>query len=91
MLTIKLDTSTYNLVLLNDLARMFIIQLVVQVLFFLRNDNLELFSPVFIENTLFILLGIFVYWLVFNNIITFTNKDTKENTMDTYYQSVYSL
>ena len=91
MFTIQLDTSTYNLVLLNDLARMFIIQVVVQVLFFLRHDNLEIFSSVFIENTLFILLGIIVYWLVFNNIITITNKGGEEPSLDTYYQSVYTL
>ena len=91
MFTIQLDTSTYNLVLLNDLARMFIIQVVVQVLFFLRHDDLEIFSSMFIENTLFILLGIIVYWLVFNNIISFTNKKDKEPSLDTYYQSVYTL
>ena len=91
MFTIQLDTSTYNIVLLNDLARMFIIQLVAQVLFFLRYDNLELFSMVFIESTLFILLGILVYWLIFNNIITFTTTDTKDKSLDTYYQSVYTL
>ena len=91
MFTIQLDTSTYNIVLLNDLARMFIIQLVAQVLFFLRYDNLELFSMVFIESTLFILLGIIVYWLVFNNIITFTTTDAKDTSLDTYYQSVYTL
>jgi len=91
MFTIKLDTSTYNIVLLNDLARMFVIQLVAQVLFFLRYDNLELFSMVFIESTLFILLGLVVYWLVFNNIITFTAEDTKDKSLDTYYQSVYTL
>ena len=56
MFTIELDTSHYNLLILNDLARMFIIQLVVQVLFFLRHDNLELFSVKFFEVTLFILL-----------------------------------
>jgi len=91
MFTVKLDTSTYNIVLLNDLARMFVIQLVAQVLFFLRYDNLELFSMVFIESTLFILLGLVVYWLVFNNIITFTAEDTKDKPLDTYYQSVYTL
>jgi len=91
MFTIQLDTSTYNLVLLNDLTRMFIIQVVVQVLFFLRHDNLEIFSPVFIETTLFILLGILVYWLVFNNIITITNKEDNEPSLDTYYQGTYVL
>ena len=68
---IKLDISDYNLLALNDIARMFIIQFVVQILFFLRNDKVELFSIVFIENTLFILVGVFIYWIIFNNVILF--------------------
>jgi len=92
MFTINLDIDNYNLLVINDLIRMFIIQLVVQVLFFLRHDKVELFSKVFIENTLFILLGIFIYWLLFNNILTFTNKETDTDTdLNTYYQSIYSL
>jgi hypothetical protein len=63
--------------------------LVVQVLFFLRHDKLELFSMVFIENTVFILLGIVVYWIIFNNVIVFTNKDKPELT--DYYQNIYNM
>ena len=91
MFTIELDTSHYNLLILNDLARMFIIQIGVQVLFFLRHDNLELFSVKFFEVTLFILLGLLVYWIVFNNIITFTTKEEKDPSLDKYYQNVYTL
>ena len=87
---IKLDISDYNLLALNDIARMFIIQFVVQILFFLKNDKVELFSIVFIENTLFILVGVFIYWIVFNNVILFTNKDTEKVTMDNYYQKIYT-
>ena len=97
MFTINLDIDNYNLLVINDLIRMFIIQLVVQVLFFLRHDKVELFSKVFIENTLFILLGIFIYWLFFNNILTFTNKgedkdkDKDDHDLSNYYQNIYSL
>ena len=87
---IKLDISDYNLLALNDIARMFIIQFVVQILFFLKNDKVELFSIVFIENTLFILVGVFIYWIVFNNVILFTNIDTEKVTMDNYYQKIYT-
>lgn len=87
---IKLDISDYNLLALNDIARMFIIQFVVQILFFLKNDKVELFSIVFIENTLFILVGVFIYWIVFNNVILFTNKDTEKVTTDNYYQKIYT-
>ena len=91
MFTIQLDTDNYNILIINDLIRMFIIQMVVQVLFFIRHDNLELFSSLFIENTLFILVGIISYWLVFNNIVLFTNNKDKENKLEDYYQNVYSL
>ncbi len=86
-LTIKLDISDYNILVLNDFMRLFIIQLVSQVLFKLNNNSVELFSKVFIETTLFILLGVLVYWLIFNYIVIFTNKD--KNMIDDYYQSNY--
>ena len=90
--TIKLDTDNYNLLVINDLMRMFVIQFVVQILFFLRNDKIELFSTIFIENTLFTLLGLLVYWLVFNNIILFTNKKIDDSSISNqFYQNVYSL
>ena len=94
MFTINLDIDNYNLLVINDLMRMFIIQLVVQILFFLRHDKVELFSTVFIENTLFILLGIIIYWLLFNNILIFTNEEKNKdnnNDLSNYYQNIYSL
>jgi len=90
MFAINIDIDDYNILVINDVMRMFIIQLVVQVLFFLRNDKVELFSMVFIENTLFLLLGVIIYWLVFNNLIIFTNKGDKAD-VNNYYQKVYSL
>ena len=89
MFEIEIDTSKYNLVALNDTLRMLVIQVVVQVLFVLRNPEVELLSNIFIENTLFILLGVMVYWLVFNHIIHFKIKDSK-NEIKNHYQSVYS-
>jgi hypothetical protein len=92
MFTINLDVSEYDLLVINDLMRMFIIQLVVQVLYFLRHDKVELFSTVFLESTLFILLGIIIYWLLFNNILIFTNDKNKDKSdLGNYYQNVYSL
>ena len=92
MFSIQLDMDDYNLVALNDIMRMFIIQLVVQVLFVLRNDKVELFSTVFLENTLFIMLGVLIYWIVFNNVIVFTNKEGQDTTtLNDYYQNIYSL
>ena len=91
MYNINLNISNYHLLALNDIVRMFIIQVISQSLFYLRNGNIELFSTVFIENTLFILLGVFIYWIVFNNVLVFTNKDKEHNKLDNYYQNVYTL
>ena len=89
---IKLDINDYSLLALNDMVRMAIIQIVVQILFFLRHDNVELFSAVFLENTLFIVMGIFIYWIIFNNLVIFTNKtDDKKLDINDYYQNVYNL
>ena len=93
--TIDLNISDYHLMVFNDLMRMFVMQMVVQVLFFLRHDGIELFSSLFIENTLFILLGLIVYWCVFNNIFVVTNKkegsnSEKDRAIDNFYQSNYN-
>ena len=63
---IKLDISDYNILVLNDVMRMFIIQLVVQILFVLRHDDVELFSNVFLENTLFWLVISFFLFRLFD-------------------------
>ena len=86
---IEIDTSRYNLVALNDTLRMLVIQVVTQVLFVLRNPGVELLSNIFIENTLFIILGVMLYWLVFNHIIHFKGKDEPSN-LDNHYQTIYT-
>ena len=84
---IELDTSEYNLIALNDVLRMLVIQVVVQILFVMKNTDVELCSQVFIENTLFILAGTMVYWLVFKHIINFTVKDNDDRHI--HYQEIY--
>jgi len=83
---INLNLSDYNVIALNDTLRMLVIQIVVQILFVLRNPEIEFFSNIFIENTLFIILGVMVYWLIFNNIITFKNDKLNE----IYFQKIYT-
>ena len=82
---IELDIDDNALIMINDLSRMFIMQVVVQSLFYLRHDSTELLSDIFIENLLFILLGLFVYWFVFNRLVTFDNGNKDEH--DNYHQS----
>ena len=84
---IELDTSEYNLTALNDTLRMLVIQVVVQILFVMRNNDVELCSQVFIENTLFILAGTMIYWLVFKHIINFTVKGNDDKHI--HYQEIY--
>ena len=87
---IHLDISDYQLKILNDIMRMFILQMAVQVFMYLRHDGIELFSQTFIENTLFILLGLFVYWMIFNNLIVVSNKPDESIQLSNYYQSSYN-
>tara|TARA_B100001121_G_C18588380_1_gene573352 strand:+ start:374 stop:652 length:279 start_codon:yes stop_codon:yes gene_type:complete len=87
IIEIELDTSEYNLTALNDVLRMLVIQLVVQILFVMKNNEIELCSQVFIENTLFILAGTMVYWLVFKHIINFTVKENDDKHI--HYQEIY--
>lgn len=84
----NLDLSDYNILALNDTIRMLVIQVVVQILFVLRNPEVDLLSNIFIENTLFIILGVMVYWILFNHVIVFKNKDKVNNSG--YYQDVYT-
>jgi len=84
----NLDLSDYNILAINDTIRMLVIQVVVQILFVLRNPEVDLLSNIFIENTLFIILGVMVYWLLFNHVIVFKNKDKVNNS--NYYQDVYT-
>lgn len=82
---IKLDISQYNMVALNDFMRLFVIQLVSQI-FYSINHNTEVFSNVFMETTLYILMGVLSYWFIFNYFISFTNK----NDNKPYYQELYT-
>jgi hypothetical protein len=87
---IELNIDKYSLLVLNDTLRMLVIQIVVQLLFVLKNNNIELLSDVFIENTLFIILGVLVYWLVFSHIIQFKLKGDDEVSNNIFYQKIYT-
>ena len=84
---IELDVDNNTITMINDLTRMFIMQVVVQIMFYLRNDNVELWSNIFLENLLFILLGLFIYWFVFNRFVIFDNK---EKDLEDNYHPMYN-
>lgn len=96
MYSYTIDVDDYTLVMINDILRLFIIQVSVQIMFFMKNDTIELFSSVFIENLLFILLGVFIYWFVFNKVFKVTNKSSESNDSDKqetlrHYQEIYKI
>lgn len=85
--TVELNVSNYHLLVIRDLMRMLTLQAVVQILFFLRHGDIELFSSFFVENTLFILLGLLVYWYGVNHLLRITNETTDKTDLN-YYQSI---
>ena len=72
---LDLDISEYYLSALNDIVRIVIMQIVVQILFTLRNPSISLFDSIFVENTIFIVIGLSVYWLIFNQLVKFKSND----------------
>ena len=70
---IELDVDNNTIIMINDLSRMFIMQVVVQIMFYLRNDNVVLWSNIFLENLLFILLGLFIYLFQYIDLIFIKN------------------
>ena len=88
---INLNVSSYELLAINDFMRMFVIQVVVQGLFVLRHDNLSFFSQIFLENTLFILLGVLSYWLVFNHIVKFKTDTEHSENLKNHFQTMYNI
>lgn len=57
---------------LDDVARMVIIQLGIQFLYYLNNsDQVQFFSTDFVLLVIYMILGILLYRLVFRKVITF--------------------
>lgn len=64
------DQDTINFI--NDIVRMTTIQIFIQFLFFINNPTeVVFFSIDFILLVIYIILGVCVYWLVINKLITF--------------------
>lgn len=75
-----MDTSLYSIDvpnkdyidLINDIARMVTIQITIQFLFFINNPSeINFFSIDFILLTLYMVLGICVYWLIIKKLVIF--------------------
>lgn len=73
---LDLDVDNYEMIIINDFFRMFTIQFISQFAYSFFN-NVEFLSSSFLENTSYILVSILFYWLVFNRVISFNTKDSK--------------
>ncbi len=59
-------------ILCEDIARMLLIQITIQLMFYLSNPSeMSFITSEFILLLLYIVLGVCVYWLVFKNLIQF--------------------
>lgn len=73
---ITLDVSSKigkeNIIVLDDIARMLIIQFTIQLMSFLSDPSAyALFSAEYFLISLYIVLGVALYWLVFRNLVRF--------------------
>lgn len=59
-------------IVVDDVSRMLLIQFTIQVMFFLSDPaNTSLFSAEYFLLSLYIVLGVCLYWLVFRRVISF--------------------
>ena len=61
------EYATFNpeaLPMIYDVMRTVTMQIVVQLLFSMNNPTVSVFNPTFIQTTLFLCLGIMIFWLV---------------------------
>ena len=59
-----IETNEESLPLIYDIIRTITIQFIVQILFTLNNPSVSLLSTAFIQTTLFLILGIMIFWLI---------------------------
>ena len=56
----------------NDVLRMFTIQVTIQFLFYINSPNeIQFFSPDFVLMLVYMILGICVYWLIIKKLVIF--------------------
>jgi len=77
----KLNPETIPMVY--DILRTIVMQFTVQFLFYMNNPGISLFSSMFIQTTLFLILGTVIFWLIVYKIVAnniyFDLFDTKIN------------
>jgi len=80
----KLDLEPNLIDMIYDVLRMSTIQLVTQIMFYMNNSSLSLFSETFIKTFVFINFGIIVYYLLIRKLFSFVSDDYLRVTDNTY-------
>jgi len=83
-LNFKLDLEPNLVDMIYDMLRMSTIQLVTQIMFYMNNSSLSLFSESFIKTFVFINFGIAAYYLVIRKIFSFVSDDYLRVTDNVY-------
>jgi len=80
----KLDLEPNLIDMIYDILRMSTIQLVTQIMFYMNNSSLSLFSETFIKTFVFINFGIIVYYLLIRKLFSFVSDDYLRVTDNNY-------
>ena len=80
----KLDLEPNLIDMIYDILRMSTIQLVTQIMFYMNNSSLSLFSETFIKTFIFINFGIIVYYLLIRKLFSFVSDDYLRVTDNEY-------
>ena len=83
----KLDLEPNLIDMIYDILRMSTIQLVTQIMFYMNNSSLSLFSETFIKTLVFINFGIIVYYLLIRKLFSFVSEDYLRVTDNNYRQT----
>ena len=62
-----------------DVIRTITIQVVVQLLFSINNPSISFFSNTFLQSSIYLCIGVIVFWLIIYKIIISSNITTKLN------------
>ena len=71
----KLELEPNIIDMLYDLLRMSTIQIITQIMFYMNNSSLSLFSETFIKTFIFINISIVFYYLVIRKVFSFVSDD----------------
>lgn len=74
---LQIPNSEY-IELIQDIARMLILQLTIQFLYYINGESF--FTADFILLCVYIVLGVSLYWLVFRKLVTITGNNISEPT-----------